>query len=191
MFSTGGMAAPKDLQEWIDLPVEVHDALKRKLTESKKYTEEQLETITECLDKSEVQSIINCLSDDGMEDTLEIGDMIRDEMGNLRDKVCGGGFLEKDRCKKLENDLKNVGIRIKDKWSRALASGKAFLDKRYELTRLKRKICNKIDQKGCWSWLNERMDLHCKPGDFSNDADKLKQCRMQVAEGVWEKVKDR
>lgn len=192
------IAAATDLQDLIDLPVEVHDKIMEKLEDSKEYTEEQLETITRCMKKPGVKRIINCLSDDGLEDSLEIGYIIRDEMSNLRDKVCGGGFLEEDRCKKLQKDVADVGLQVKDfgnrlkeKWSNAITGGKAFLEKRYELTRLKKKICDKINQEGCWSWLNERLDIRCKPSNLGNDPEKLKQCRIDVAQDVWKRVEAR
>ena len=173
----------------IDLPEEVHEKLTQKLADSKEYTEEQLETITGCLKKSGIQRIINCLSDDGLEDAVEIGYIIRDEMGNLRDRVCRGNSMrDKDRCDKLQNDLKQIGTQIKDKWSKTLASGKAYLEKKYELTYLKKKICSKINQEGCWSWLNERLDIHCKSADFDHNVEKLKQCRLKTAKSVWKRV---
>ncbi len=189
---SSSLALAKDLQDLIDLPEEVHDKLKQKLEDSKEYTEEQMETITRCLKKSGVQRIINCLSDDGLEDAMEIGYVIRDEMGNLRDRVCGGSsILEKDRCEKLQNDVKNMGSRIKEKWSKSLAGGKAYFEKKYELTLLKKKICDKIDQKGCWGWLNERLDIHCKPTKLDHNAEKLRQCRLKIAQDVWKRVEAR
>lgn len=188
----GSITVAKEMQDLIDLPAEVADKLKQKLDESKEYTDEQMEIITHCLKKSGVQNIINCLSDDGLEDAMEIGYVIRDEMGNLRDRVCGGStILEKDRCNKLKNDVKTMGKEIKEKWSRTLADGKAYLEKKYELTLLKKKICDKINQEGCWNWLNERLDIHCKPADLDNNTEKLRQCRMEVAQDVWKRVEAR
>ena len=184
--ATTGVAVSKELQEWIDLPAEVHDELKQKLQKSKKYTAEQIEVITDCLKKPTMEKIINCLSNDGLEDAMEIGYMIKDEMRDLRDKICGSSsFGDQDRCKQLQKDLKGMGDRIRETWSKTLASGQTYLKKRTELTHLKKKICDKINKKGCWGWLNERMDIQCNPKKLDNDGEKLRQCRMEVAQDVW------
>ncbi|MBU2645041.1 hypothetical protein KKI24_10060 [bacterium] len=189
VVSKSGVAAPKDLQGWIDLPVEVHDELIRKLKAGKKYSEEQLETITHCLKESDVRQIVNCLSDDGLEDALAIGYLIKEEMGKLRDRVCGGSSMgEKDRCQKLQQDLAGMGDRILETWSQTLASGEAYLEKRTALTRLKRQICHHINEKDCWTWLNERLDLHCSPEKLGRDAEQLRQCRMDVAQDIWNRL---
>lgn len=179
----------KDLQDLIDLPVEVHETLKSRFAESKEYTEAQLETITRCLDKGDVERIINCLSDDGLDDAVAIGYLIRDEMGNLKDRVCrGSSLLEQDRCRKLQNDVNAMGTQIKEKWSKTLDKGKAYLEKRYELTRLKKRICDRINDEGCWRWLNDRLDIHCKPSSLDNDPEKLRQCRLDIANDVWNRL---
>lgn len=199
IFWFSGIAlAAGNLQDIIDLPAEVHDKLKQKLEDSREYTEDQMASITRCLDKGNVRDIVNCLSDDGLDEAVEIGYIIRDEMSNLRDKVCGGTFSDRDRCEKLQDDVKNLGVKMKtwgsqlqEKWSKTVAGGRAYLEKRYELTRLKRKICDRINQEGCWNWLNERLDLHCKPSDLGNDPEKLKQCRLRVAREVWSRLEAR
>jgi len=53
---------------------------------------------------------------------------------------------------------------------------------------LKKKICDKINKKVCWSWLNERLDLNCNPQKLANDIEKLQQYRMKVAGDVWGKL---
>ena len=187
--STLGLVEAKELQDLIELPAEVHDKLTQKLKQSKKYTEEQMKTITDCLEKSNIEKIINCLSDDGLEDTLEIGYMIKDEIKDLRDRVCGSSsFGDKDRCKQLQKDLLSLGHQIKETWSKTLASGQAYLKNRTELTRLKKKICDKINKKGCWSWLNERMDINCNPKKMDYEGEKLRQCRTNIARDVWEQL---
>ena len=189
LSSTLGLVEAKELQDWMDLPAEVQENLTQKLKKSRKYTEEQMKTITNCLEKSKLEETINCLSNDGLEDALEIGYMIKDEMRDLRDRVCGSSsFGDKDRCKQLQKDLAGLGDRIKETWSKTLASGQAYLKKRTELTRLKKKICDKINKKGCWSWLNERMDINCNPKKLDNDAEKLRQCRTNIARDVWERL---
>ncbi len=187
--ATVGMATPKKLQDWIDLPVEVHDEIKRKLQNSQKYTAAQLDVISDCLKKSTLEKIINCLSDDGLEDTLEIGYMLKDEMLDLRDKICGNSsFGDKDRCKQLQKDLSGMGDRIRETWLDTLASGQEYLNKRTELTHLKKKICDKINKKDCWSWLNERLNIQCNPKKLENDGEKLRLCRMDVAGNVWKQL---
>jgi len=187
--STQYLAAADKLQEWIDLPAEVHEELTQKLKKSQKYTTEQIEVITGCLEKKGVKQIINCLSDDGLEDALEIGDLIKDEMRDLRNRVCGGShILQKDRCKQLQKDLLNMGEQLKEKWSETMSSGQAYLKSKTELSQLKKNICDKINKKGCWSWLSERLDLNCNPQKLGNAVEKLQQCRINVAKEVWERL---
>jgi len=189
--------AAEELRDIIELPVEIHEQLKRKLKDSREYTEEQLASINRCLERGNVKGVINCLSDDGLEDALEIGYIIRDEMSHLRDRICGSDS-HGDRCKKARDDVKHLGssiqrwgTQLQEKWSQTVAGGKAYLDQRYELTRLKKKICDRINQEGCWNWLNERLDLNCKPKDLGHDPERLKQCRLEVARDVWQRLEAR
>jgi hypothetical protein len=53
---------------------------------------------------------------------------------------------------------------------------------------MKRKICKKINQEGCYQWLNERIDLKCRPQKAGNDAVNTEDCQLEVTQEVWERV---
>lgn len=177
--------------DWLDIPPEYREQVIRKLNEGKQYTAEQLKVISGCLEKTSSEKIADCLSGGGLGEVTEIYSSVKSELKSIAEEVCGkSSFWEKNRCEKLEEQLSEFSKQLKTTWSDALQKGKQYLQKKNELLLLKRNICDKIDQEGCWSWLNERIDLRCNPSKLKDDPEKLHRCRMKTAEGVWERLND-
>ncbi len=178
-----------DGKEWLEVSGEYKDEILEKLNDSKKFTEDQLTVIDECLNESNLKKVLDCLSGGGVNEAAGALTIIRDELGQIRERICGKGSLgNKDKCQKFGDSLNTLKKDLQKSWGELLQKGKGYLEQSNELLFMKRKICNKIDQEGCYRWLNERIDLKCNPKKIGNDPATIEKCRLDVTQEVWDRV---
>ncbi len=178
-----------EVEDLLEIPVEYRDEIEDRLKESREFTEEQIEIITACLDESSMTQVLNCFSRGGIDEAANIWMLINEELANMEERLCGKStFFEKDRCEQIKESLDRIREQMDGIWSTTMERGRKYLKEKNELIFLKRKICKKINQKGCWSWLNERLLLKCNPNKMGADLRKLEKCRLDVANDVWERL---
>ncbi len=176
-------------KEWLEISKEYKEEILDKLKESKEFTKDQLEVINGCLDESSVKNALNCFSDGGIDGAAGALTIIRDELAAIGDRICGGNqFGNKDQCQKFGDSLNKLKNDLQEKWIAAVERGKKYLEQQNKLLFMKRKICKKIDQEGCYNWLNERIELNCKPEKLGNDPAAIEKCQIAVTEEVWSRL---
>ena len=187
--SFSALAMVSDKNDWLEVPNEYREKIFEKLKEGKKYSEEQLAVIGQCLQESTTKAALSCFSQSGFAEVSALYVTIEKELGELREKLCGEKVVrKKDNCEQLIDQLTQLKNQLKQGWSTALEKGQKVLKKKNVLFSLKRKICLKIEVEGCWSWLNERIALKCDPGKFKAEPDKLFECQLAVVTEVWKKL---
>ncbi len=189
-FSAMVYAADGTVKKWLDVPSEYRKEIADKLEKSKRYTEEQMKVVKRCLDKSGAREILNCFSAGGLDKAASILLVIRDEFNSIADRICGGSSLtDQNKCKQLKENT----ILLKEGLAAALTGtiekGQHYLEEKNKLFSMKRKICGKIKEKGCWTWLDERLNIKCNPQELGRHPDKLEQCRLEVLDEVWKRLK--
>ncbi|MBU2514349.1 hypothetical protein KJ966_23680 [bacterium] len=178
-----------EVEDLLEIPVEYRDEIKDKFKESREFSEAQIEIIAECLKESSIKGVLNCFSRGGIDEASNILVLIRDELLNIEERLCGKSTLfQKDRCEKIKSNLDNIKKQIGNMWSTTMERGKQRLREKNELITLKRKICEKINQDGCWSWLNERLYLKCNPKKIGTDSQVQEKCRLEAATEVWNRL---
>lgn len=185
----GSPVLASESSEWLALTAEYKDELLDLLEQGKAYSEEQLEIIRDCMNESSMDDTLECFSRGGFDDAKKIVENLFAELSGLRERICGDNSDENIyACDTIEKSLKRFSEKIESSWSDSIQKGAAFLRKANELFYLKKKICDRINEKGCWSWLNERIDLKCNPEHFEASPEELRQCRLAVANDVWERL---
>lgn len=176
-------------KEWLDISQEYKNEILQHLEDSKQFTEKQLDIVADCLDESSISEVINCFSKGGIDDAIALISGIKDQLGTIRERICGEDHLgNKDKCEQFSDSLLVLTKDLKTAWSSALEKGKKYLENKNQLLFMKRKICKKIDQEGCYQWLNERIEIKCDPKKIGNDPAVIKQCKLDVADEVWSKL---
>ncbi len=185
-------AATESLEDLLEIPADYRDEIEEMLEKSKEFTEDQLEVIQDCLDESSAKEIANCFSKGGIDEAGKILSMIKDELFDVERRICGeSSIFEKDRCEKFQESMKKFkgqADKLWSAWSSTMDRGRRYVEERNRLFTLKRKICQKINEDGCWKWLNERMDIKCNPKKIGYDAQKLEACQLEVANDVWDRL---
>ena len=190
LLTTSSFAAGWDEgKEWLEVSREYKDEILEKLKDSKEFTEDQLEVIDDCLNESNVKEVLNCFSGGGVDGAAGALTIIRDELGQIRERICGkGSWGNKDKCQKFGDSLHKLKNELQKSWGELLQKGKSYLEQSNQLLFMKRKICRKIDQEGCYRWLNERIDIKCNPKKIGNDPVTIEKCQLEVTEEVWGRV---
>ena len=184
LFAVEGTAG-----SWLDIPAEYRDEVAEKLEKSKHFTEEQLKIVKECLKQSGIKDTLNCFSDGGLDEAANILVIIRDELGSIKDRICGGSSsLDHNKCTQLQDKTVQLKDDLAAVLSGTIEKGQKYLEERNKLFTMKRKICGKIKEEGCWTWLEERLNLKCNPKKFDKHPEKLEQCQMEVVNDVWERL---
>lgn len=182
-------AAWDEGKEWLEVSKEYKDEILEQLENSKQFTENQLEVIDDCLNESNVKEVLNCFSGGGVEGAAGALTIIRDELEQIRERICGkGSWRNKDKCQKFGESLDKLRTDLQKTWGELLQKGKDYLEQSNNLLFMKRKICRKINQDGCYRWLNERIDLKCNPKKTGNDPAIIEKCRLDVTQEVWDRV---
>jgi hypothetical protein len=185
-------AAWQDGNEWLEIPGEYKKEITEKLEKSKQFTTDQLSVITDCLHESSVSEVLNCLSAGGIDEAAGILVLIRDEVGAIRERICGSSVLgNKDHCDQLGDTLVRLKEDLQEAWSVTIDKGKQYLAEKNRLLTMKRKICNQIKQKGCYKWLNDRIALKCNPQKIGSDPATIEKCQRGVADEVWQRLGNR
>ncbi len=176
-------------EEWLDITLEYKDEISDKLKESKQFTEDQLEVINDCLDESSVKEVLNCFSDGGVDEATGALIIIRDELVNIRERICGKSLLgNKDKCDQFGDKIIKLKADLQNTWASTLEKGKQYLDKKNKLLFMKRKICKKINEEGCYIWLNERIKIKCSPQNIGSDPAAIEKCQLDVTDEVWKRI---
>lgn len=173
-------------KEWLEVSKEYKDEILEKLENSKQFTEDQLQVIDDCMNESSVKKVLNCFSGGGVDEAAGALTIIRDELGNIRERICGkGSWGNKDKCQKFGDSLSKLKKDLQQSWGELLEKGKNYLEQSNKLLFMKRKICRKIDQEGCYRWLNDRIDIQCNPNKIGNNPATIEKCQLEVTEDVW------
>jgi hypothetical protein len=178
-----------NFEKWLDIPSEYKDEIADALETSKEFTEEQIQLITTCLEESSLKDSLNCLSDGGMDEAMGILLTVSEAFTGIKDRICGGTSLtDRDRCRQIQSKLNQWKDGLAGTLSGTIKRGQKYLEERNRLFFMKRQICAKIGEKGCWSWLDDRLNLKCDPGKIGSDPEILKECRLTVVNEVWERL---
>lgn len=178
-------------EEWMELSSEVKDELIEKLEESREFTEEQLEVIQVCFEESSFKDAVNCFSSGGVDKASELFTIVEDELGHIRERICGESTLgNRDQCDRVKDSLAKLKSDLQSVWYTMLDKGKQYLEEKNRLLFMKRKICKKINQEGCYQWLNERIEIKCNPKTIGNDPETIEQCKLDVSEAVWRRLNE-
>jgi hypothetical protein len=176
-------------KEWLEATREYKDEILDKLKDSKQFTQNQLGVIEDCLDEPETKEVLNCFSGGGVEKAAGALTLIGDELSRIRERICSGdSWGDRNKCQKFGDSLEKMKKDLQASWSELVNRGKSYLEQSNKLFFMKRKICKKINQEGCYQWLNERIDLKCRPQKAGNDAVNTEDCQLEVTQEVWERV---
>ncbi len=182
-------AASGSAKDWLEIPAEYKDEVADKLEQSKEFTAEQMEMIKECLEESSFKETLNCISKGGVDEAAVILSSIAEAFGDIKERICGSSsMMDKNRCSQFKTRLQDWKDELSGTFSGTIKRGQQYLEERNKLFHMKRKICNKIGEKGCWTWLDERIDLKCNPEKIGTDLQKLEDCRLEVVNDVWERL---
>lgn len=182
-------AAWQKENQWLEIPEEYRKEISEQIKASKQYTAEQLSVITDCLSETSVAEILNCLSAGGIDEAAGILTLIRDKVSEIRERICGGSALgNKDSCDKLSDSLIRFKQDLQEAWSVTVAKGKQYLAEKNRVLTMKRSICNRIKQEGCYQWLNDRIELKCNPKKIGTNPTAIETCQWDVVEEVWQRL---
>lgn len=182
-------ASTVDTEKWVDMAEEYSGEIRKKLEQTKKFTEEQIDTITECMKQPTLKDNLNCLTDGGVDGASDVLVEVKDAMTDIQNRICGGSSaFEKDRCSQLKDRLDEWKKELTGNLSETMKRGQKYLEERNKLFFMKKKICTKIGEKGCWTWLDDRINIKCDPKKVGTNTKALESCRLDVVNDVWSKL---